>query len=191
MVNQFFNDSVFLSAFGSLHVSLGYFLDELVNCRLIHQLDFLLPSGIVIEASFINLFLLVFLQCFLHIIMVPRCQVDLMFQVIVFFLEEPAIRFLNRMELVKNIERVLQRHRSMKSLHHINHSPLSPAYPVCELHVIRHCGTQHDNSNMLWQHDNSLFPHDASLFIVDVMDLIKDDPFDVPDHFGTTVQVVP
>jgi hypothetical protein len=126
-----------------------------------------------------------------HIVMVPGCQVNLMLEVIVFFFQEPAIRFLNRMKFVKNIERMLQRHRSMESLHHINHSSLSSADPVCELHVIRHCGTQHDNTNMLGQHDDSLFPNNTSLFIVDVMDLIKDDPFDVPDHFGTTIQVVP
>ncbi len=85
---------------------------------------------------------------------------------------------------------MLQGHGSVKSLHDINQSPLSPSYPVGELHVIGDSGAKHDDTNVLWQHDDGLFPDHTSLLIVDVMHFVKNHPFDVTNHLSPTVQVV-
>ena len=41
---------------------------------------------------------------------------------------------------------------------------------------------------MLRQHNDDFLPHDASLRIVDVMDLVEDDEFDVSDQVSSTVE---
>ena len=78
----------------------------------------------------------------------------------------------------------------MQGLHHVYDPSLSPPHPVRKVHIVGHCRTQHDQSNMLRQHNNRLLPHHPSLGIVDVVHLIENDPFDVADHLRTAIELV-
>lgn len=75
----------------------------------------------------------------------------------------------------------------MECLHDIDHSPFGPAYPICKLHIVRYSGTEHDNSDMFRQHNDSLFPDNPSFLIVYVVNLIENDPLNVPYHLGPSV----
>lgn len=122
--------------------------------------------------------------------MIPGCKVDLMFKIVILLLQEGAICLFNSMEFAENIERVFKGYRPVKGLHDIYHSPLGPTNPVGKLHVVRYGGTEHDNTNVFGEHDDGFLPDDSSLLVIDVVYLVKDDPFNVPDHFCPSVQVV-
>jgi len=77
---------------------------------------------------------------------------------------------------------VFEGNRSVECFHNINHSSFCSSDPICELHVVRYGGTEHDYTDVLWQHDDGLLPDDSSLFVVDVMHLVEDYPLDVSDH---------
>ncbi len=114
----------------------------------------------------------------------------MMLEVIILFFQKPAIGFLDGVELAKNIQRVFKRHWPVESLHDINHSPFGSPDPIGELHVIRNCGTEHNDTDMFGQHDDSLLPNHSSLLVVNVMNLIENYPFNVADHLCPSVQVV-
>lgn len=141
MINKLLNYSVLLSSFSSFHIVFGYFFYELINCSLVHEFYFLLSSVVIIETSLFDFFLFFLLESFFDILLISWCEVDLMFQVIVFFLQKSTVGFLDGMELVKDIQRMFQRHRSVESFHNINHSSFGSSNPVCKLHVIWYGGT--------------------------------------------------
>ena len=41
---------------------------------------------------------------------------------------------------------------------------------------------------MLRCQDDDLFPHDAALLVVDIVDFVKDEEFDIADEVSTTVK---
>ena len=79
---------------------------------------------------------------------------------------------------------------SVKCLHHIYYSSLGPSHPIRKVHVVGNSRTEHDESDVLWQHDDGFLPDNASLLIVDVVHLVEDDPLDVSDHLRPSVEVV-
>lgn len=102
MINKFLNDSVFLPSFRRLHIILRDLFDELINSRLGHQLNLLLSSIVIVEPSFFDFLLLLFLHGLFDILLVSRRQIDLMLKIIVLFLQEPSICLLDRVELVED-----------------------------------------------------------------------------------------
>jgi hypothetical protein len=94
------------------------------------------------------------------------------------------------MKFAKYKQRMLKRNWPMKSFHDVDHSPFSSSNPVCKLHIIWYCRTQHDNTNVFRKHDNSLFPDDSSFLIVYVMHLIKYDPLNISYHFSSSIQII-
>lgn len=69
-------------------------------------------------------------------------------------------------------------------------SAFGSAHPVGELHVVRHGSTEHDDSNMLWQHNEGFLPDHSSLLVVDVVHLVEYHPFDITDHISPFVKAV-
>jgi hypothetical protein len=78
-------------------------------------------------------------------------------------------------------EIVLQRDRSGNRADHIDLTTLQPPNPVSKLQGIRDGSTQKDDGDMVREHDEHLLPHDPTLSIIDIVNLIKDDPLQVSD----------
>lgn len=53
------------------------------------------------------------------------------------------------MEFIENIDGMFERDRSMECFHNVDNSSLGSSNPVCKIHIIGHCGAQHDNSDVL------------------------------------------
>ena len=70
----------------------------------------------------------------------------------------------------------------MKGFHHIYDSPLGSSNPVGKIHVVGYGCTEHDESNMFGKHNDGFFPDDSSFRVVDIVNLIKDDPLYIFDH---------
>lgn len=191
VVDQILKKTMLFLTVDSLHIGFGDVLDELIHCVFVHHLDPLLSPGIVVEPPLLYLLLLELLKCLVPVDGVIARQFDLLRQLVELLLEEPAIGLLNDMELVEDVERVLQGHGPVEGLHDIDYPVLGPADPVGEVHVVGHGGTQHDDADVLGQHDDGLLPDHASLLVVDVVHLVEDHPLDVPDHLRAPVQVVP
>lgn len=71
---------------------------------------------------------------------------------------------------------MLQWYWSVVSLLHKYLFMLRPSNPICEFHVILHCRTQKDKSNILRKHNYSLLPYHTSLLIIYIMYLIENHP---------------
>ena len=95
------------------------------------------------------------------------------------------------MKLTKYVKGMFKGNRSMKSFHNINNSPFGPTDPISKLHIVRYCGTEHNNTNMFRKHDDSFFPDNTSFLIINIMNFIKNNPLNIPDHFSTSIQIIP
>jgi len=67
-------------------------------------------------------------------------------------------------------------------------SSLGPSHPVRELLVVGSGCRKHHDSYMVRQHHNGLFPHCASFLIVDVVNLVEDNPLDLLDRVRVVVE---
>ena len=72
--------------------------------------------------------------------------------------------------------------------HFFSFAHLRPPDPLRELNGIGRGGTEKDQPNVLRKHDDHFLPHHPPLGIVDVMNLVENDPLNVPDHVGAAVQ---
>lgn len=79
----------------------------------------------------------------------------------------------------------------MQCLHYIYNPSLRSPNPIRELHIIRNSCAKHYQSYMIRQHYNRLFPYHSSLSIIDVMNLIENDPFYISYHLSPSVKIIP
>lgn len=72
---------------------------------------------------------------------------------------------------------MFERNWSLIGALYINLLLFGSADPISELHVVfESCGEQHDR-DMVRQLHNNFFPNTSSLWVIDIMGLIKDNPF--------------
>lgn len=76
---------------------------------------------------------------------------------------------------------MLQGDRSFLRVLHEDLLLLNAADPLGELQVVGHCSGEHDDADVVGQLDDDLLPDRASLLIVDIVDLVENDPFDICD----------
>jgi hypothetical protein len=83
---------------------------------------------------------------------------------------------------------MLQRHWSMLGILYINFLLLSASDPVCKLKIIRHSCRQHHNTDGIRKLHNDFFPDRTALLIVNIMNFVKNDPFNVLDLAAVIVE---
>lgn len=67
---------------------------------------------------------------------------------------------------------------------------LGATHPIGELHVVGDGRTEHNDTDVFWEHDEGFLPDHSSLLVVDVVHLVEYHPLDVADHVGTLVEAV-
>jgi hypothetical protein len=62
---------------------------------------------------------------------------------------------------------------------HIDFLLLRSSNPIGKFEVIGKSSGEHDNTDVTRKIHDAFFPNGASIFVIDVMDLIKNDPLDI------------
>lgn len=96
--------------------------------------------------------------------------------------------FILRLSRHSGVEEVLQRYRSLQSAYDVHLAAFRSANPSGEFDRIGDGGAQHDDVNMGREQNEDLLPHDAALAVVDVVNLVKDDPLQIADDIRAVVQ---
>lgn len=83
---------------------------------------------------------------------------------------------------------MLKRHRAILSILNVDFLLFGTSDPVGELQVVGNRCREHHYADGVRQLHNDLLPDTTALFIVDVVDLIEDDPFNVLDLTAVVVK---
>uniref|UniRef100_A0A6B0VAB1 Uncharacterized protein n=1 Tax=Ixodes ricinus TaxID=34613 RepID=A0A6B0VAB1_IXORI len=86
---------------------------------------------------------------------------------------------------------VLERDRPVFRVHDVTGLLVQVADPLSELLGVGNGGREEHITHIVRQQDDRLFPHHASLFVPHVMNLVEDDPPDLPHDLGALVQHAP
>lgn len=104
------------------------------------------------------------------------------------YLVHRFVLLLQRNHLTVNYWVMLERHWSFLGVLDVNFLLLDTSDPLGELEVVGHCSGKHHDWNCVWKFNDDFFPDWASLLVIDVMDFIEDNPFDVGDSWWVIVK---
>ena len=101
-----------------------------------------------------------------------------------------SLRIDDLIELIAltSVNEVFQGSRSLVGRYDVDGLLFGATHPVRELERVRNGRRQQDQVHVSGKHDDDFFPHDSSLEIVDVVDLVEYDPFDVANKIRSFVQ---
>ena len=85
---------------------------------------------------------------------------------------------------------MLKRHWSLVSTLNVNLLLFCSSNPVCKLHVVLEGSREKDYTDVIWKFHDDLLPNTTSLWIIDVMCLIKDNPFNILELICIIVNLI-
>ena len=101
-----------------------------------------------------------------------------------------SLTFLNLRQLFVEYHMMLKRHWSLVSTLNVHLLLFCSSNPVCKLHIVLEGSRKKNDTDMIWKLHDDLLPNTASLWIINVMCLIKDNPFNILELICIIVNLI-